>query len=103
MEMETFGSFIQFFKLGLDFSKEVFNSPWKPNKSDEKAAWAMYVEMITRIITQPLPPEHGDEKTALESVHSLFQTTRDTLTDSASVPIAFPHPTSGPLTRARLC
>ena len=52
----TFGVFIQLFKLGLDFSKEISNSPWKPNQCDKKM---MYVEMITRI-TQPLTPEHGD-------------------------------------------
>ena len=75
----TFGAFIQLFKLGLDFSKAILDSPWKPNESDENAAWAMYVEMVTRVITQPLPPDSGDEKAALESVHSLFQSTRDVL------------------------
>ena len=75
----TFSVFIQLFKLGLDFSKEILNSPWKPNECDKKAAWMMYVEMITRIITQPLTPEQGDEKAALKSVHSLFETTREIL------------------------
>lgn len=75
----TFGAFIQLFRLGLDFSKVILDKPWKPNRSDRKAAWAMYVEMVTRVITQPLPPDSGDEKAALESVHSLFQSTRDIL------------------------
>lgn len=75
----TFGAFIQLFRLGLDFSKTILDKPWKPNKSDENAAWAMYVEMLTRVITQPLPLGRGDEKAALESVHSLFQSTRDVL------------------------
>ena len=35
--------------------------------------------MLTRIVTQPLPLESGDEKTALDSVYSLFPTTRDIL------------------------
>ena len=43
------------------------------------AAWAMYVEMVTRISTQPLPDEDGDEQTALDSVYSLFATTRNIL------------------------
>ena len=43
------------------------------------AAWAMYVEMVTRISTQPLPDEDGDEQTALDSVYSLFATTRGIL------------------------
>ena len=34
---------------------------------------------LFRIATQPLPLEHGDEKTALESIYSLFPSTRDIL------------------------
>ncbi len=47
--------------------------------SDQDAAWELYIEMLTRIVTQPLPSEAGDEQTALESVYSLFSTTRDIL------------------------
>ncbi|MDE2688505.1 MAG: hypothetical protein OXI16_13560 [Chloroflexota bacterium] len=46
---------------------------------DRDAAWEMYIEMLTRIVTQPLPSEVGDEQTALESVYSLFGTTREIL------------------------
>lgn len=46
---------------------------------DRAAAWELYVEMLTRIVTQPLPSGTGDEDTALESVHSLFPTTREIL------------------------
>ena len=35
--------------------------------------------MLTRIVTQPLPAEAGDEITALDSVFSLFPTTREIL------------------------
>ena len=44
-----------------------------------KAAWELYVEMLTRIVTQPLPSEDGDDQTALDSVYSLFPTTREIL------------------------
>ena len=47
--------------------------------SDQDAAWELYIEMLTRIVTQPLPSEAGDEQTALESVYSLFSTTREIL------------------------
>ena len=43
------------------------------------AAWELYVEMLTRIVTQPLPSRDGDDKTALDSVYSLFPTTREIL------------------------
>ena len=45
---------------------------WEPNTADKDAAWQLYIEMLTRIATQRLQPEHGDERTALESIHRLF-------------------------------
>ena len=48
-------------------------------EADKDAAWELYVEMLTRIVTQPLPSEAGDEKTALDSVYSLFSSTREIL------------------------
>ena len=51
----------------LDFSFE---------EADKDAAWDLYVEMLTRIVTQPLPPEFGDEAAALASVYSIFPETR---------------------------
>ena len=49
------------------------------NQADRNAAWELYIEMLTRIATQPLPTEAGDEKTALDSVYSLFGITRQIL------------------------
>ncbi len=46
---------------------------------DKNAAWDLYVEMLTRIATQPLPTIHGSEDQALASVYSLFPTTREIL------------------------
>ena len=47
--------------------------------SDKDAAWELYVEMLTRIVTQRLPSESGDEQSALDSVYTLFPTTREIL------------------------
>ncbi len=47
--------------------------------SDSDAAWELYVEMLTRVVTQTLPIETGDEETALDSVYSLFPITREVL------------------------
>ena len=52
---------------------------WKPQDEDKAAAWELYIELLTRIATQPLDAEHGDEKTALDSVFSLFAITRQVL------------------------
>ena len=48
-------------------------------ENDRDAAWELYVEMLTRIVTQPMPSETGDEKTALDSVYALFGITREIL------------------------
>jgi hypothetical protein len=50
---------------------------WKPQDVDKDAAWELYIELLTRITTQYLSPEHGDEKAALDSVHTIFQLTRE--------------------------
>lgn len=52
---------------------------WKPQDEDKAAAWELYVELLTRVATQPLDPEHGNEKEALDSVFSLFASTRQVL------------------------
>jgi len=52
---------------------------WKPTDPDKDAAWDLYVELLTRITAQPLPDQDGIEKTALESIYSLFPTTRSIL------------------------
>lgn len=68
-------------KHGVAFSEKFLKTPQNRDllKNNQKAAWDLYIEMVTRITTQPLDPEHGDEKTALDSVYSLFQTTREIL------------------------
>ena len=52
---------------------------FKPNDVDKNAAWEMYIELLTRITTQSLADEHGDEKTALESIYNLFPLTREVI------------------------
>ena len=52
---------------------------FKPQDEDKAAAWELYVELLTRITTQPLDEKHGDEKIALDSVFSLFAITRQVL------------------------
>ena len=55
------------------------NMEWRPQEADQNASWDLYVELLTRITTQPLPKEDGDEQTALNSVFSLFAITRNVL------------------------
>ncbi len=62
-------------KINAGFAELEFN----PKDPDRDAAWELYVELLTRISTQHLQPDHGDEKTALDSIHALFGLTRETL------------------------
>ena len=62
-------------KINLKF----LEMEWEPQEGDREAAWELYIEMLTRIVTQPLPDEHGDEKTVLDSIHNLFPITREIL------------------------
>lgn len=52
---------------------------WKPQDEDKSAAWELYIELLTRITTQPLDDTHGDEETALKSIHSIFGLTREVI------------------------
>lgn len=64
---------------GLKLRTGFLELEWSPQNADQDAAWELYIELLTRITTQPLSSEHGDEKAALDSVFSLFGLTRDIL------------------------
>lgn len=52
---------------------------WKPSDYDKDAAWDLYIELLTRVATQYLHPDHGDEETALRSIYNLFDLTREVI------------------------
>ncbi|ROR43392.1 hypothetical protein EDD39_1544 [Kitasatospora cineracea] len=52
---------------------------WEPNDAERKAAWELYVELVTRIAVVPLNPQDGLLREALGSLYSLFATTREVL------------------------
>ena len=63
----------------IQLNTKLVNAEISFKSSDQDAAWELYIEMLTRIVTQPLPSEAGDEQPALDSVYSLFPTTREIL------------------------
>ncbi len=62
---------------------------WKPQDEDKAAAWELYIELLTRITTQPLQDSHGDEQMALSSIYSLFSITRDVMKNNGRHCIEF--------------
>lgn len=64
---------------GLKIKAPFLEMEWAPMDADKAAAWELYVEMLTRIVTQPIVAGTGLERSALESVHQLFPLTRGIL------------------------
>lgn len=74
---------------GLKLNLGFMETEWVPQVKDSEAAWEMYVELLTRIATQPLPDDSGMESSALTSVYSLFDITRNILRDYGKDSIGF--------------
>ena len=62
---------------------------WNPSVADKVAAWQLYVELLTRTTTQALAVNEGDEKTALDSVYTLFHATRSIIKENGRECIEF--------------
>jgi hypothetical protein len=64
---------------GLKINLGFLEGEFVPQDPDRAAAWDLYVELLTRVATQPLAVEEGDEQAALDSVYALFPLTRGIL------------------------
>jgi hypothetical protein len=53
-----------------------------PDLTQQKAAWSLYIELVTRISVQPLKKDEGLLREALSSLYSLFPTTRQILKEA---------------------
>lgn len=65
--------------LNLPFGLGGISGTWEPDESERSAAWEMYVELVTRVAAVELGPTEGLLHEALESLFSLFVTTRSIL------------------------
>jgi hypothetical protein len=75
--------------LGIKAQKVSINLPFGlggieivPNEAERRAAWALYVELTTRIATQPFDPENGLMRNVLTSLYSVFSLTREVLREA---------------------
>jgi hypothetical protein len=66
-------------KVGLKLGIFDIGGEWQPGDAEERAAWEMYVELVTRISVAELKPGEGLLREAMTSLYSLFGTTRDIL------------------------
>ena len=74
---------------GLKLNLGFMETEWVPQVKDSEAAWELYVELLTRIATQPLSDDSGLENSALASVYSLFGITRGILREYGKDSIGF--------------
>jgi len=68
---------IQSFNINLPFGLGGANII--VTEAQKKVAWALYVELATRVAGVKLEPSMGSAREALNSLHSLFDTTRSVL------------------------
>jgi hypothetical protein len=69
-------------KVSLNLPFNLGGVEFVPNHVEQKAAWSLYVELITRIAVQPFDSKHGVMREVLASLYSLFSLTRQVLRDS---------------------
>jgi len=65
-KMDTFTICTPFFEVTIS-----------QNEDNKIASWQLYIELTTRVATQPLFEDYGDEESALESIYKLFNITRE--------------------------
>lgn len=58
------------------------SAEWEADDVEQRAAWKLYVELVTRVSIEQLPAEEGSLREALSSLHSLFDTTRQVLREA---------------------
>ena len=66
-------------KVSLSLPFGIGSAEWEVTKTESKAAWELYIELATRIAVQPLDAEEGLAREAMNSLYSLFASTRDIL------------------------
>lgn len=55
------------------------SASWESDPTERNAAWELYIELVTRIAVQSLEPNVGLVREALNSLYSLFGSTREIL------------------------
>ncbi|MGB3615480.1 MAG: hypothetical protein WBA10_16930, partial [Elainellaceae cyanobacterium] len=53
------------------------SASWEADSTERDAAWELYIELVTRVAVQVLNPEEGSVREAMNSLYSLFGSTRE--------------------------
>lgn len=69
-------------KVSVSLPFGIGSAEWEADPTERRAAWSLYVELVTRIAVEPLEGEEGLLREALNSLYSLFGTTREILKEA---------------------
>lgn len=70
-------AFLSEVSVSLPFG--IGSATWKADPTERNAAWSLYVELVTRIAVQPLEGDQGSVREAMNSLYTMFATTREVL------------------------
>lgn len=62
----------------------VGNASFVPDEAEERTAWALYVELSTRVAIEPIDRDNGSLREALTSIYHLFGAMRVILRESGA-------------------
>src|SRR5687767_2998871 len=69
-------------KVAFKLPFEIGSVEWEVDRTQSIAAWSLYIELVTRIAVQPLDSDQGLIREAMNSLYSLFGSTREILKTS---------------------
>ncbi len=58
------------------------SAEWEADSTQRRAAWALYVELVTRVAVQELANDAGLVREAMNSLYTIFGTTREILREA---------------------
>jgi hypothetical protein len=69
-------------RVSINLPFGIGGAEWEADPAERRAAWSLYVELVTRISVQPLGEQEGVLREALSSLHALFAVTRQVLREA---------------------
>ena len=69
-------------KVSVSLPFGIGSAAWEADPTERRAAWSLYVELVTRIAVQSVEVDQGIIREAINSLHSLFGTTREILKEA---------------------
>lgn len=69
-------------KVSVNLPFGIGGAEWEADSTERRAAWSLYIELVTRIAIQPLEADQGLLRETLNSLYQIFPTTREILKEA---------------------